>query len=275
MKKRWVCLLTLLVLLMCPLARADFGGISGDVGYVSSGYDVDTSYSTGSSGIFLPFGNLLVALFMFGFLYLLVNLLRFICKHLTFLVQRLRGQEPSELLDASQGVDVSYLEPVSQLKDFDEAKLLSQIPAIYLLLQKAWAAGDLTPVQPLLTIPYYAQMCDKLQEDYLDNEITSHLEQVEVLDVQVLGCLLSHCGAADHLYLSLRTRFVNYLTDAQGAVLHGDKSAKVYMHYEWDMERRRDSTAAFVPDGDAAPAAVDCDWIISQIKGISKRTRRY
>ena len=75
MKKRLMCLFILLMLLMCPLARADFGGISGDVGYVSSGYDVDTSYDgdgLSSGGSLISFVLMFI---FFGILYLLLHCL--------------------------------------------------------------------------------------------------------------------------------------------------------------------------------------------------------
>ena len=275
MKKRLMCLFILLVLLMCPLARADFGGISGDVGYVSSGYDVDTSYDgdgLSSSGSLISFVLMFI---FFGILYLLLHCLGEILRQLRFLVQRIQGREPNELPGKPEGVDVTLLKPTSALEDFDEAKLLHDIPRIYVLLQNAWAAGNLTPIQPLLTVSYYAQMCDKLQEDYLDRKITSHLEDIEVLHVELLGCLPGQWGSSDRLYVSLQTRFVNYLTNEDHFTIRGSRHKKVYMRYEWEMKRHRDGSKVFMPDRSALPDDIDCTWRLSEITGISKRTLKH
>lgn len=261
MKKRWVCLLALLVLLVCPLARADFGGFSDSA--LSSGYDVsyDIGVHAGESG-FSILGSLFGTLFLFVFFGLIGGILLL----LRYLIRRMLGLEPTY-----HGKDVSYIRPVSELHDFDEAKLLQQIPAIYVMLQEAWAAGDLTPIQPLLTIPYYAQMRDLLQRDYLNKRLKSHLEQIAVTDVKITGCMPGHYGETDRLFVSLDASFINYITNIFGSITRGNKTDKIPMHYQWEMERRRNNPNAFTFDGSTLPDDIRCDWIITRITGYPSR----
>ena len=261
MRKRWVCLLTLLVLLMCPLARADFGEFSD--GALSSGYSASFAIGAGGPGITF-FASLL-----FYVLYaLIVSIFCFIChligRFIGRFIRRVFDLEPS---DTAPSKSVSYLQPVSELHDFDEAKLLQQIPAIYMMLQNAWTAGDLTPIQPLLTIPYYAQVRDNLQKKYLNTRIKNHFEQIKVTDVKMIGCMPGHYGETDQLFVSIDASFINYLTNIFGSVTQGSKTDRIYMHYEWEMERRRNNPNAFTASGSTLPDDVRCDWIITRITG--------
>ncbi len=288
MKKRLLCLSLLLMLLLsaCTLSRADFGDFSGgsdygdsDYGgsdYSSSDYSGSDSYyydndEMGLESVILTFGMIAVVL--------IVNN---------------RSERKKKRPKGATGVDTSALKPVSTLSNFNESELTGRLSNMYIRLQQAWANGDLSPVEPLLTAPYYAQMASQLKREFTDKGITSHLEHISVLEVKLLGCIPSTDGQKpDRLYVSLRTRFVNYLTNKDGKVVRGSRKDEIYMHYEWTLERSEQINAKRSINCPNCGAAVDAnrfakcpycgsviensgyDWVISSIKGISRKTVKH
>lgn len=273
MKQRLFCLLTLLMLLACPLARADFGDFSGGSDYgsdsfdfsSSSSYDFDSSSDSRSSSTHENNDPLR------GSNFLTVVVLLVICAGAALLklnesfygVPRShlddRVRDTAGLADEQRS---HHYQPISQLKNFDAEDITEKIPGMYRHLQSAWTAGNLKPIEPLLTAPYYAEMEKQLKQDFLDKGITSHMEYIAVISVSLLGCLPGKADTPDRLYVSLWTRFVNYLTNSDGKIIRGDPKDEIYMHYEWTMERQ--STP--LPDEEQP------EWVISRISGLSRKT---
>lgn len=288
MKKRLLCLSVLLMLLFsaCTLSRADFGDFSGGSDYGGSDYG-GSDYSSsdyGSSGSYYYDDDdwgIEGVILVFGMVAVIV-------------IISIRSEKSKSRPKGAKGVDKSTLKPVSALSNFNESELTGRLSNMYIRLQEAWANGDLSPVEPLLTAPYYAQMASQLKREFTDKGITSHLEHMSVLEVNLLGCIPSADGQTpDRLYVSLRTRFVNYLTDKDGKVIRGSRKDEIYMHYEWTLERSEQINAKRSINCPNCGAAVDAnrfakcpycgsviensgyDWVISSIKGISRKTVKH
>ena len=284
MKKHILLLAILLSFLICTLGRADFGDFSGGSDYGggssssdsswSSSYDSDYDYSDSDEEVD-PISWVIA-----------IGLIVVICFACT---RSPKKKKP----DGAQCVDVSTLKPVSALENFNPGELNGKISNMYIRLQEAWASGDLSEVEPLLTAPYYAQMASQLKRDFTDKGITSHLEHISVLDVQLLGCIPGSDKVPDRLYAQLKTRFVNYLTDKNGKIVRGDMNDEIYMTYEWTLERSHNQSAERTVNCPNCSAPVDAnrfakcpycgsviensgyDWVVSQIKGISRTTQKH
>ncbi len=284
MKKRILSLAVLLLCLICTLGHADFGDFSGgsDYGGSDSSYDSDWSSSYDYHSDYDSDGEWSPVTY-----YVVVGILLYV-----LIVGNMKTKK-SNRPEGAKGVDVSALNPVSDLENFSPAEFNGKLSNMYIRLQEAWANGDLTPVEPLLTAPYYAQMAQQLKRDFIDKGITSHLEHISVLDVQLLGCIPGSDDVPDRLYAQLKTRFVNYLTDRNGKIVRGDKNDEIYMTYEWTLERSANTSAERTVNCPNCAAPVDAnrfarcpfcdsviensgyDWVISQIKGISRETQKH
>ncbi len=283
MKKRVFGFLVVLMLFICVLGRADFGDFSGGSDYGGSDYGGSHDSYSGSYGwdsdssdgdawsieVIIFTGALIVVFCIWG--------------------EKGKKQQPK----GAKGVDVSKLKPVSALENFSEREFTGKLSNMYIRLQEAWAAGDLKPVEALLSAPYFAQMDSQLQRDFVSKGITSHLEHISVLDVKLLGCETGGEGEPERLYASLKTRFVNYLTDKNGKVVRGSRKDEIYMDYEWTLERSADRNAKRVTNCPNCGSAIDAnraatcpycgsviessgyDWVLTQIKGISRKTVKH
>lgn len=292
MKKRILCLLAVLFLFAFTLGRADFGDFSGgsdyggssDSSWSSDSYDsYDSGYYSGGyydgHGGDGDFSETMVIVVITVVVILIVAGVK----------KGKSGASPA----GAKPVDASTLEPVSKLESFSESEFTGKLSNMYVRLQEAWAAGDLKPVEPLLTAPYYAQMAAQLKRDFTDKGITSHLEHVSVLDVKLLGCRPGKDSVPDRLFATINARFVNYLTDKNGKLVRGDKNDEIYMQYEWTLERSASIGAERTVNCPNCGAPVDAnrfascpycnsviensgyDWVIAQIKGISRNTVKH
>ncbi len=286
MKKRILCLFMLLLLLLsaCTLSHADFGDFSGGSDYGGSDYS-SSDYSGGSDYYYddddgeLTFEATVIT---FGLIAVVV------------IVDSISEKKKKKRPKGAKGVNTSALKPVSTLSNFNESEMTGRLSNMYIRLQEAWANGDLSPIEPLLTAPYYAQMASQLKRDFTDKGITSHLEHIAVLEVTLLGCVpAADDQKPDRLYVSLKTRFVNYLTDKNGKVVRGSLEDEIYMQYEWTLERSGQIDAERTVNCPNCGAPVDAnrfakcpycgsvieksgyDWVISSIKGISRKTVKH
>ena len=195
--------------------------------------------------------------------------------------------------------DASKLTPVSQYTaldpGFDEAALEEKLSNLYVKLQNAWTAKDISPVRPYFTDAYYNQMERQCQR-YVENHMTNHVDKIAVLGVSLQGYY--QAGNMDHMIAEVRTRIVDYtVDDATGEVRSGSKTAEKFMVYEWDLVRKQgtitgktDTVTVKNCPNCGAPVNINAtarcpycdtiitvdanDWAIVNIKGISQRTSK-
>ena len=288
MKKLLCLLITLLCLIALFPAHADFGDYSGDSDYGGSDYDSswddddswsssDHDYVSDSDGYGVD--DFYIVVFTVGGILLIA------------LIGGARSKKKSA--DGATPTPPSSLQPLSALADLNQDELCAQISNMYIRLQEAWAARDLSPVEPLLSAPLYAQTSAQLKRDFIDKGITSHMEHISVLDVTLLGCKPAENGAPDRLYACVHARFVNYLTNSEGKLVRGDRNDEIYMKYEWMLERSGSTggsasvncpncgapvdvnKSAKCPYCGTAIESTSYDWVVSQIKGLSRNTVKH
>ncbi len=289
MKKKLLCLLVALICLVALFpGHADFGDYSGNSDYGDSDYDsgYDSSwdsdswsdsgyYGSGDSG-----GDFYIVVFTVGGILLIA------------LIGGVRSKSKKKAGGASP-TPVNSMRPLSALTELNQDELCAQISNMYIRLQEAWAARDLSPVEPLLSAPLYAQTSAQLKRDFIDKGITSHMEHISVLDVTLLGCKPAENGAPDRVFARVNARFVNYLTDASGKLVRGDRNDEIYMQYEWTLERSGSASGKTSVNCPNCGAPVDVnksakcpycgtaientsyDWVVSQIKGLSRNTVKH
>ncbi|MCR5346887.1 MAG: TIM44-like domain-containing protein [Fretibacterium sp.] len=176
---------------------------------------------------------------------------------------------------------------------FDEAKLRAHLANLYVRMQDAWHDKDISSLRPYMTDAFYNQM--DLQLDGLRKaRRTDCTENIAVLDTNILGYWQS--GGMDYLAVRLKARIVSYiLDDRTGSVVSGDRNREKFMEYEWELVRK---TGVQTQEGGeirtvncphcGAPltlnASAQCtycgsvvsamneDWAVSGMKGISQRT---
>ena len=285
MQKKLLCLTLLLLLLFSTLGHADFGDFSGGSDYGGSdSYDSGSSWS--SSGSTYDYDSDSDGEWSIEIVVITVGVI--------FVVAAVSSKKSKSSKNAgATGVDIRTLRPINELANFNPGEFNGKLSNMYIRLQEAWANRDLTPVEPLLTAPYYAQMSEQLKRDFIDKGLTSHLEHISVLDVQLLGCHPGNKNAPDRLYAQLKTRFVNYITDERGKIVRGNQRDEIYMTYEWTLERSANTTGERTVNCPNCSAPVDAnrfakcpycgsviensgyDWVLSQIKGISRFTAEH
>lgn len=177
---------------------------------------------------------------------------------------------------------------------FSEERFLEDVANLYVRLQNAWSERDLASVQTRISSELYAK--SQAQLDAMKQKgLTNHIENISVLGTNVLGCSVGE--KEESITVKLMTRITDYtVNDATGEVVGGARDKQAFMTYHWTLVR-----TAGVKTGEAGSmdksncpncgAPVDLnqhavcpycgsvlesgkhDWIVTNIKGISKITR--
>jgi len=291
----------LLIMLLVPVSGlADMGGFAGDTdfgGFDFGGSDIDfggSDYGSdyggglilGSGGLFGGFGTVIIVVIV-----------------IVIVILSKRGKKGGSANKAAapggQYIPANVLRSVEELnaKDpaFNAAVLAEQVGNLYVRMQNAWTAKDMTPVRPYFTDALYNQFASQL-EMLKKAGRTNYVDRIAVLGVSVRGWYTQ--GMNDILSLSVRTRIVDYTKlDVNGQLISGSETQEKFMEYEYLMIRPSDALTKETELG--ATTAVNCpncgapldinnsakcpycdnvvrfeghDWVIYQIKGISQRT---
>ena len=176
---------------------------------------------------------------------------------------------------------------------FDEADFTAQVSKLYVQMQNAWCARDLTPLRPYLTASLLGQSQQQI-DNYIRQKQTPHVEKIAVLGVELRGWTTDNVN--DSIVCRIRTRIVDYVADDRtGEVVNGSKDKCKFMEYEWTMIRsveqkteKKDGVTTYHCASCGAPIDLNqsavcpyCGtvaessvygWTLSGIKGISQRT---
>lgn len=293
---------TLILLLLCMALAfmlaagsiADFGGFSGDSDYGgssdwgggsdwSSSSDWDSSSSGGSDGG--PFTT--IAVIAIIVIVILVNSGK----------KKKSGSTRRPVAPGATPVNRSVLKPVKDYlaidPNFDEAAMKEKLANLYVQMQNCWTDGDIESLRPYFSDALFTQMERQLAQMKRAGR-TNYVERIAVLGTELLG--FRRVGDSDVMTAQLRTRIVDYTTDANGKVISGSQTKEKFMTYEWDLSRSVNSATAEGEDGVkrvtcpscGAPLDVnasarcpycgsvlqsgDHDWVLTAIRGISQRT---
>lgn len=176
---------------------------------------------------------------------------------------------------------------------FSEEKFLSDASNLYIQMQNAWTARNLTALRPRLSAALYAQS-ERQVEAYKQRHQTNRVERVNVIDKRIVGCTKDNQN--DIITVRLTSRLVDYVTDDNtGAVLRGDPNRELFMTYQWTFLRSIGMTTKTTVGTDdshcpncGAPIDLNqsavceyCgsvlesakfDWVVSEIRGVSQKS---
>ena len=204
---------------------------------------------------------------------------------------------PAPYLPPVEQYDTEF-EPMDYFKkidpNFSEAEFKEKLSNFYIHFQQSWQAKDISDLRPYLTDTLYAKS-DRQLDAYRKNGQTNHVDRPAVLNVELLGWKKDQ----DNYVIAavLNTRIVDYVTDDKtGELVRGNKTQEKFMAYEWRLIRSADKLTA-VNTGTSSVTCPYCganvninrsavceycdsvihvdtfDWVVSEIKGISQRTK--
>ena len=274
--------------------RADFGDFAGDADYGDSGggggggYDSDYDYGDGGGGgnIFAIFDGspssitaILITAGIIAWAY----------------YKSKKGNAKRPVAPGAQ--PTTGLLPLDTIykhdPDFSPEKMRERLSKLYIQMQNGWTARDISSLRGDFTDAQFAQYERQLNQITQARQ-TVNIERIAVLDVQLRG--FQQDDQHDILVANLSTRITTYTTnDDTGEIVKGSRTDEKFMQYEWTLVRPRGSQTTERSADDAfncpncgAPVKINesaqcpyCssvitlsqyDWVISGIKGLSKRT---
>ena len=178
--------------------------------------------------------------------------------------------------------------------NFDEERIKTLMSNLYVQMQDTWHEKDISSLRPYMTDAFYNQM-DRQLESFRKNHKTDYTENIAVLNVSLKGWRQS--AGRDYITVGLTARIVSYiLDDRTGKLLSGDMNKEKFLEYEIELTRKSGEFTRPETDGvktDVCPhcgapiklnasakceycgsviTAVNTDWAICSMKGISQRT---
>lgn len=306
MKRAFSLLLCAVLLLVClsPVSRADFGDYSGDSDYGGSydSYDYGSSYSYGSSYDYdsgYSYGGsssdsgieiaiiLIVVIVLIGRAVFKSSGSQNTSRPAARRPQNVYGTTPSSRTDLRHMMTYAEVDP-----KFSSTALCQKLSNVYIRLQDAWEAKDLTPVRPYLTDTLYWQY-DRQLNQYRDSHTTNVTERISVLDVTLSGWKQEQDN--DVIVARLKTRLVDYVQDDNtGSLVRGSRTAEKFMEYEYTLTRKHGIVTGSAEENvtncpncgavvhlnqsatceycDSVITALPADWVISGIQAISQYT---
>lgn len=231
------------------------------------------------------FGGIAFVLFVFFVFWLMI--------HINSKRKRDVGQTVINIQDT-----VRTLRPMNEYleldPEFDEERIRTLMSNLYIQMQETWQRKDISPLRPYMTDKFFSQMDNQL-EQFRKSGRTDYTERIAVLNTGIIGWRQS--AGMDYITVRLNARIVSYvLDDRTGELISGDRKREKFMEYEIELCRK--SGAVTSPESDGvktatcphcgAPlklnasaqceycgsviTAVNSDWAICGMRGISQRT---
>ena len=280
---------------------SDWGDSDWGSSWDDDDWDDDWGSSSGSSFSVLPFffgggssGGSSGGGLSLSDILLILAVIAVVC----FLVNRKGARNPSTSVHIpNQSRPQPMVNDLADLKardpGFSEEKFLSDASNLYIQMQNAWTARNLTELRPRLSAALYAQS-ERQVEAYKKNRQTNHVERINVIDKRIVGC--TRDSQNDIITVRLTSRIVDYVTnDDTGEVVRGDRNKELFMTYQWTFLRSLGMKTETVSGTDdthcpncGAPINLNqstvceyCgsvlesakfDWIVSEIRGISQKS---
>lgn len=118
---------------------------------------------------------------------------------------------------------------------FSEVEFTKWAKEVFVTLQKAWSARDWQPIRPFESETLFAQHNMQLEE-YIRNGQTNKVE-----DIEVKKCTLTQHrteGTNEVLTVALTAEMRDYVVDAAGTVIEGEKEKRWTMRYRLTFIRK-------------------------------------
>ena len=215
-----------------------------------------------------------------------------------FIISRRKKHHNGEPIALNVDQSVRTLNPMSSYlefdPEFDEERIKTLMGNLYVQMQDTWHAKDISPLRPYMTDSFFSQM-DRQLDAFRKTGRTDYTERIAVLSVSLKGWRQS--AGMDYLTVGLNSRIVSYvLDDRTGKLLSGDMNREKFMEYEIELCRKSGATTSPATEGThsatcphcGAPLklnasaqceycgsvieAVNTDWAICGMRGISQRT---
>ena len=309
-------ILSVAIILFTGSAWPDFGSFSGTSDYGSSSTSRESSggySSTGSTGSGSREGsrtrtNFNVTPFVGGVATGAIldeedNLSAVVAALFVFFLVFMWLKSKNKSRERRSFIPINF-EPVRDLKpittyialdpEFDEARIKSLMANLYVQMQDAWHAKDISSLRPYMTDEFYNQMNRQLDALRITGR-TDYTENIAVLTVDIKGWRQS--AGMDYIIVGLTSRITSYvLNDRTGELISGDMTHEKFMEYEIELSRK--TGTATTPEGNelhsetcphcGAPITINAsarceycgsvitqvntDWAICSMKGLSQRT---
>lgn len=178
--------------------------------------------------------------------------------------------------------------------DFDEERIKTLISNLYVQMQETWQAKDISSLRPYMTDKFFSQMDNQLDQ-FRKMGRTDYTERIAVLSTDLRGW--RQAAGMDYITVGVNARIVSYtLDDRTGELISGDRKREKFMEYEIELCRKTGETTQPESEGihtETCPhcgaplklnasaqceycgsvvTAVNSDWAICGMRGISQRT---
>ena len=295
--KRLIPLILIMIsLIVVPLGvRADFGDYAGDYDYGDSDDSWDWGSDDDDYGYYGGSGNtsggetvleaVVFVIIAVAVLYSIIN-------------NKKGGSNNGSVNTGSRRTASDTLRNIAEYNsidpNFSAAQFSEKIANLYVQFQNCWQAKDISSLRPYMTDAMFAQM-DRQLGVYRQNYQTNHIDRISVLGVQLLGWRQE--SGTDVIIAQLNTRIVDYVTDDRtGNIVRGSNTVEKFMTYEWSLVRTT-GVMTGVSSGTTGQTCPYCgakvninhsavceycdsvlttdsfDWAVSNIRGISQRSR--
>lgn len=177
---------------------------------------------------------------------------------------------------------------------FSEVRFLEDVGNLYVRLQNAWTAKDLTSVRTRLTSELYAKSQAQLNT-MKQKGLTNYIDNISVLSTNIAGCSIDDTNEIINVILTARIN--DYTVDDQsGNVVSGSKTSDIFMTYYWTLIRSKGTKTREVSGEAEKTVCPNCgapvdlnqsaqcpycgsvlesgnyDWVLSSIKALKKQT---
>ena len=215
-----------------------------------------------------------------------------------------KGQWPEKPESLKTPIALTRSKPTQNLKpmdkyvaldpEFDEETIKGLMSNLFVQLQDARHAKDISSLRPYMTDAFYNQM-DRQLEDFRKDHKTEYAERIAVLNIELKGWRQS--AGRDYIVVGLNSRAVSYvLDDATGKVISGNKEREKFTEYEIELSRKKGSFTRPEAEGvksDRCPhcgapiklhasakceycgsviTAINTNWAICSMKAVSQKT---
>ena len=215
-----------------------------------------------------------------------------------FIIISIRKKKHQDPVIININEPIRTLKPMEEYLEldpgFDEERIKDLISNLYVQMQDTWHAKDISSLRPYMTDKFYNQM-DRQLEELRKSHRTDYTERIAVLSTDLRGW--RQASGRDYITVGLNSRIVSYvLDDLTGELISGHKNKEKFMEYEIELTRKSGEVTKPEEEGiktDRCPhcgaplklnasakceycgsviTAVNSDWAISAMRGISQRT---
>lgn len=242
-------LLTLVVLATTAVAfdgnDYDYGGGGGggydyDWGGSSNGYSSSSGSSSGG-GDFSP-GLVVVVIVVI----IVVSIMK---TKKTGSTGTSNTPQPGRTISSNQGRNVILPDRTSQITEiiretdpeFSPDDFVTFAKQVYMDIQMAWCARDLTPVRPVLHENLYNTTCRQIQAK-IQQGVVYHYESIAINTAYMTSYAVD--DNFEYVTVYLNARMIDYQVDEKtGNIIRGDRSTRWDMRYKMKFVRMEDAVS--------------------------------